>query len=102
MGKGNEMAKRLIDAEDVKELLKGLDSLPWDEEVDEIVDRMEAVEPVRGEWLKAFRYMRENINTGKLEPVHSYDCPICNYHTGNQGGKFNFCPNCGADMRKKV
>lgn len=96
------MAKRLIDAEDVKELLKGLDSLPWDEEVDEIVDRMEAVEPKRGEWLKTFRYMRENINTGNLEPVYSYDCPICKYHTGNQGGKFNFCPNCGSDMRKKV
>lgn len=41
MGKGNSMAKRLIDAEDVKELLKGLDSLPWDEEVDEIVGKVE-------------------------------------------------------------
>lgn len=64
--------------------------------------QLEAVEPNRVEWLKTFRYTRENINTGKLEPVYSYDCPICKYHTGNQGGKFNFCPNCGADMRKKV
>lgn len=31
---------KLINADDVKELLKGLDSLPWDEEVDEMVDRM--------------------------------------------------------------
>ena len=31
---------RLIDAEEVKDLLLGLDSLPWEEEVDEIVDRM--------------------------------------------------------------
>ena len=66
------------------------------------IDLQPTVEPKRGEWLKTFRYMRENINTGKLEPVYSYDCPICKYHTGNQGGKFNFCPNCGADMRKKV
>lgn len=66
------------------------------------VENLPSVEPVRGEWLKAFRYMRENIDTGKLEPVCSYDCPICNYHTGNQGAKFNFCPNCGCDMREKV
>ena len=29
---------RLIDADDVKELLLGLDSLPWEEQVDELVD----------------------------------------------------------------
>ena len=28
---------RLIDADDVKELLLGLDSLPWEEEVDDLV-----------------------------------------------------------------
>lgn len=31
---------RLIDADDVKELLLGLDSLPWEEEVDDLVDRI--------------------------------------------------------------
>ena len=31
---------RLIDAEDVKALINGLDSLPFEEEVDEIVDRI--------------------------------------------------------------
>ena len=60
---------------------------------------VEAKPVVRGEWIKTFRYMRKNINTGKLEPVYSCDCPICKYHTGNQGVRFNFCPNCGADMR---
>ena len=63
---------------------------------------VEAKPVVHGEWIKTFRYMRKNINTGKLEPVYSCDCPICKYHTGNQGVRFNFCPNCGADMRKKV
>jgi hypothetical protein len=29
---------RLINADDVKELLLGLDSLPWEEQVDELVD----------------------------------------------------------------
>lgn len=28
---------RLIDADDVKELLLGLDSLPWEEEVDDLI-----------------------------------------------------------------
>ncbi len=29
---------RLINAEDVKDLINGLDSLPWEEQVDELVD----------------------------------------------------------------
>lgn len=32
--------RRLINADDVKELLLGLDSLPWEEQVDELVDRI--------------------------------------------------------------
>lgn len=67
-----------------------------------MIDEQPPVEPVRGEWIKTFRYMRENVNTGNIEPVYSYDCPVCAWHTGNQGGRFNFCPNCGADMRKEV
>lgn len=62
---------------------------------------VEAKPVVHGEWIKTFRYMRKNIDTGKLEPVYSCDCPICKYHTGNQGVRFNFCPNCGVDMRGK-
>jgi hypothetical protein len=31
---------RLINSEDVKALINGLDSLPWEEEVDELVDRI--------------------------------------------------------------
>ena len=31
---------RLISDEEVKELLKGLDSLPWEEEVDDLVGRI--------------------------------------------------------------
>lgn len=29
---------RLVDVEDVKELINGLDSLPWEEEVDDLVN----------------------------------------------------------------
>lgn len=31
---------RLINSEDVKALINGLDSLPWEEEVDELIDRI--------------------------------------------------------------
>lgn len=37
---------RLIAEEDVKELLLGLDSLPWEEEVDDIVRLMPSVDAV--------------------------------------------------------
>ena len=72
------------------------------EAVKKTINEQPTVEPVRGEWIKTFRYMRENVNTGNIEPVYSCDCPFCAWHTGNQGVRFNFCPECGADMRKKV
>lgn len=29
-------------------------------------------------------------------------CDFCGFQWGsNEGGKFNYCPNCGADMRGK-
>ena len=31
---------RLINSEDVKALINGWDSLPWEEEVDELIDRI--------------------------------------------------------------
>lgn len=43
---------RLIDADDVKDLLNGLDSLPWEEEVDELVNRLPKVEAFPKEKLK--------------------------------------------------
>ena len=60
---------------------------------------VEAVPVVHGEWIKTFKSMKLNLNTGELEPKYSCDCSICKWHTGNQGTRFNFCPNCGADMR---
>lgn len=102
---------RLIDADAFVEAIKGVE-VCWyldgnyetydDSTIMDIIEAqptIEAKEVVHGEWVKTFRYMRENINTGKLEPVYSCDCPICKWHTGNQGTRFNYCPNCGADMR---
>lgn len=37
-------------------------------------------------------------DSGLIFPI--YSCSVCNYPTPL--GQTNFCPNCGADMRKKV
>lgn len=50
---------------------------------------VEAVPVVHGEWI-------HDIN-------NLYGCSVCmNRETMSPNKKKNFCPNCGADMRKKV
>ena len=44
MRRKNWMTKKLVYADDVKDLLKGLSELPWDEEVDYLVDSLPSVE----------------------------------------------------------
>jgi rubrerythrin len=60
---------------------------------------VEAKEVVHGEWIKTDKGVFQNANTWRVERQFSYECSLCGYHTGNQGKYFNFCPNCGADMR---
>lgn len=50
---------------------------------------IEAVPVVRGEWMEA---IGENY-------WFDYTCSICGEL---EEFEYNFCPNCGADMRKKV
>ena len=46
---------RLVNADDVKELLLGLDSLPWEEQVDELVDAIPTAQTVNGrEYVELF------------------------------------------------
>lgn len=56
---------------------------------------VEAVPVVHGEWI---------IKTDEYEFAKWDECSICGHKLKAIGcGKdFNFCPNCGADMRKKV
>lgn len=53
------------------------------------VDDAPTIEPKRSEWIEMYRNGFGNMICM---------CSKCNFHTT----KSNFCPNCGADMRKGV
>ena len=87
---------RFVNKNDVIELLIGLDSLPWEEEVDDIVNSLPATE------------VREIIHAKWERPVlikgHWYRrCTKCLYdsaHGAADNKEFMpiFCSNCGAIM----
>lgn len=98
---------RLIDADALK---KDLDA--WvrvinkpkyyvREEALYIIDAMPTVEPKRGEWKKG----KEFQSYPRVKFISdAYYCSVCEneafYDTDYGQQLFNFCPNCGADMRK--
>ena len=91
---------RLIDADKLTKRfkqLKGVDSLAnmfITDVVKEIQGQptVEAVPVVHGEWI--------------YNQYHTWECSNCSFHPFKgfipKEPGFNFCPNCGADMRKKV
>lgn len=98
---------RLIDADELKACFDGY-YIPENgykpmfgfdfvnEEIDD-APTVEAKEVVHGEWIKVDGDWK-NSNTG--EPLTVHQCSNCrNYFIH---APYNFCPNCGADMRKKV
>lgn len=89
---------RLIDADkiDFNEVFKGQSDFAKDtrEAAKSLIDSqptVEAVPVVHGEWVN------EYINPYG-HPCHC--CSMCGFKASYQDK--NFCPNCGADMRKKV
>lgn len=42
----------------------------------------------------------EDAITGKGIKVYQCICSVCGWKTGNQGMRFNFCPNCGSKMEQ--
>lgn len=81
---------KLIDADELK-----IDySFTWDditpthEELYELIDRQPTIEErKKGEWIKM--------------PYHVTECSECGFSLEDwiQGAFYNYCPNCGADMR---
>ena len=92
---------RPIDADELKkEVLKwmpsdpcGIEEKEFPFETDIVVSLMmeieeaPTIEPKRGKWIYQFRDSENE----------EYRCSECGYP---QAVKVNFCPNCGADMRK--
>lgn len=61
------------------------------------IKNMSSVElPVRGEWINTDGY-----DEWECSECGYQDCGYDEYPTNGKSG-LNFCPNCGADMRKKV
>ena len=76
--------KRLIYADEVVELINGLESLPWEEETEDLVNSLttvDAVEVVHGHWA----IINENCCV----------CSACHKHSIQD---YYYCPNCGAKM----
>lgn len=66
----------LIDKSDVKDLLLGLDSLPWEEQVDELVDGLPTtteaeimVKAYDKAYLKLHRFLVDNMFKFGLTPI---------------------------------
>lgn len=60
-------------------------------EFERLVD-IEVIEPKRGEWI----YHKNDMSCVRWS---KWECSICHERVEH---KSNFCPNCGADMRKKT
>lgn len=64
-----------------------------------VLEQQPTVEPVCGEWIV---HEWKEAKKGLVEPsllLAKYECSRCHYLFENNS---NFCPNCGADMRKDV
>ena len=53
---------------------------------------------IKGKWEMTYKGMRKDVNTGLMISAYNCKCSVCGWETGNQGTRFNYCPNCGAKM----
>ena len=95
---------RLIDADEVQKIIDHIrkkyfnrqlkpnqffwDTIRYIEKKVRSLPTVEAKEVVHGEWI------------AQNEGLTKFMCSVCNGK--NHGGHEKFCPDCGADMRKKV
>lgn len=90
------MSKKLYD-EDLSDYERG-----WNDACDAIADAAPSVHPERkmGKWIPHKERSREYIGTVLINVEYDYwFCDICGYRVKNGQPMYNFCPNCGADMR---
>ena len=85
MSKDTIYRQEAIDAIDVKNVNKGIISA-----LQSIIEELPPAQPerMRGKWIN------RSLNT--LYPEwERYTCSVCGKHSNS----YDFCPNCGADMR---
>jgi hypothetical protein len=99
---------RLIDADALK---KAVEEFPncyngWSDAYDKsfiigAIEEQPSIDPMRGEWIRD-RYWSRGVGMGE-EYGFFYKCSLCEYEVENGYTRcgFNFCPYCGADMRKE-
>ena len=52
----------------------------------------------KGKWEMTYKGKRKDVNTSLMISAYNCKCSVCGWETGNQGTRFNYCPNCGAKM----
>ena len=99
---------RCIDADALRDRLQNLGYDDWNQgvtttwaeafnECADMVDEQPTIEPERkkGKWID-----RGWSGDGRGNSWHEWECSECKHIT--KGAKWDFCPNCGADMRTPV
>ena len=66
--------------------------------ITEAVKEIEENHNIKGKWEMTYKGKRKNVNTGLMISAYNCKCSVCGWETGNQGTRFNYCPNCGAKM----
>ena len=70
--------------------------------IKETVKEIEENHNIKGKWEMTYKGMRKDVNTGLMISAYNCKCSVCGWETGNQGTRFNYCPNCGAKMDKVI
>ena len=66
--------------------------------IKETVKEIEENHNIKGKWEMTYKGKRKEVNTGFMISAYKCKCSVCGWETGNQGTRFNYCPNCGAKM----
>ena len=66
--------------------------------IKETVKEIEENHNIKGKWEMTYKGMKKDVNTGLMISAYKCKCSVCGWETGNQGTRFNYCPNCGAKM----
>lgn len=66
--------------------------------IKETVKEIEENHNIKGKWEMTFKGMKKDMNTSLMISAYNCKCSVCGWETGNQGTRFNYCPNCGAKM----